>query len=387
MDNKKQASFWSAYKRPILVVILAFLALILLIINILALVERNRLKMGFGGGQSIEQNFSNDNRNSGFFANRKSNINNNEEANFPLVDQKKYPLRFLFFGDLMLDRHVGEKIQKYGLDYLLENLMKDDFISGYDIVSANLEGAVTSGGQHYPPNNLYDFAFSPDIINQLKKYNFNFFNLANNHFSDQGLKGENETFQNLSDLGFYYSGCRDAYLSNLSDLSEVVNVEMGQGMPVLSSDNCSSIILEVRGVKIVFLGFSIVYKEIEKNKIMEQIKKLKEVSDFVIVNVHFGTEYQTQANNYQKVLAREMIDFGADVIIGHHPHVSQNYEIYQGKPIFYSLGNFVFDQYFSAETQSGLAVGLDIKEDKSIDFSVYKIKTAGSRIEEIIKMP
>ena len=85
-----------------------------------------------------------------------------------------------------------------------------------------------------------------------------------------------------------------------------------------------------------------------------------------------------------------MVDSGADIIIGHHPHVIQNYEIYKERPIFYSLGNFIFDQYFSAETQEGLAIKIilsDEKEGTKIASEVYKIKTKGSKIEEISKMP
>ncbi len=300
------------------------------------------------------------------------------------IDEVAIPIKLLFFGDLMLDRHVGEKINKYGLDYLFEKLEEENFTSSYDIVAANLEGAVANNGEHYRPHNLYDFSFSPQLIEGLKKYNFNFFNLANNHLSDQGQQGIEETYQNLSDLGFYYFGCRDAFLSPSEGLLEV---EIGGSQPVLSEENCSDIIVNVKNKKVAFLGFSMVYKNIDENDIIERVKKLKENSDLLIVNAHFGLEYQAKANNGQENLARKMIDNGADVIIGHHPHVIQNYEIYKQKPIFYSLGNFIFDQYFSPETQEGLAVSITLEEDQDIVSEVYKIKTKGSRIEEIIKMP
>lgn len=293
------------------------------------------------------------------------------------------PIRLLFFGDLMLDRHVGEKIDKYGLDYLLEKLNEDNFSSGYDLVGANLEGAVTNSGEHYRPDNLYDFAFSPDIIRELKKYNFSFFGLANNHLSDQGALGITETYQNLSELGFYYSGCRDAFLSESDNF---LAVSAGENQPVLTEDNCSEIILNIKNKKVALISFSSVYKNVDENEIIQKIKKIKELSDWVIVNVHFGSEYQPQASLSQENLARKMVDNGADIIIGHHPHVSQNYEIYQQKPIFYSLGNFIFDQYFSVETQEGLAVSLVLNDSGEIQFTVYKIKTRGSKIEEIAKI-
>ena len=307
------------------------------------------------------------------------NIESDELIDIPIDE----PIKMLFFGDLMLDRHVGVKIERHGLDYLLEKLIEDDFTSFYDIVSANLEGAVTNDGAHYPPVNLYDFAFSPEIIDELKNYNFNFFNLANNHLFDQGQKGIKETYQNLSELGFYYSGCRDAFLSESGDFIEIYQ---GEPQAILSEEDCSEIILNIKNKKIAFLGFSVVYKNIDEARIIERVKKLKDKSDFVVVNVHFGIEYQSKASASQVNLARKMVDSGADVIIGHHPHVIQNHEVYQGKPIFYSLGNFIFDQYFSPETQEGLAVAITLGVDGDIDSEIYKIKTKGSRVEEILSI-
>jgi gamma-polyglutamate biosynthesis protein CapA len=361
------------YKKILLLGVALFLLISLLLINFVFgndNIFKNDRKII--SSQNIISNFS-DIINKGF-----------SDSEVDVINVPNKPIKLLFFGDLMLDRHVGEKINKYGLDYLLEKLEEENFTSSYDIVSANLEGAVANDGAHYPPHNLYDFSFSPDLIAGLKKYNFNFFNLANNHLSDQGQQGIKETYQNLSDLGFYYSGCRDAFLS---PSEEILEMEMGDNQVVLSEENCSDIIINIKNKKIAFLGFSIVYKNIAENEIMERIKILKEKSDFVIVNAHFGLEYQAKANSGQENLARKMIDNGADIIIGHHPHVIQNYEIYQQKPIFYSLGNFIFDQYFSPETQEGLAVSITLEESQDIISEVYKIKTTGSKIVEILKMP
>jgi poly-gamma-glutamate capsule biosynthesis protein CapA/YwtB (metallophosphatase superfamily) len=161
-------------------------------------------------------------------------------------------------------------------------------------------------------------------------------------------------------------------------------------MPILDYNNCSDIVLNVKNKKIAFLGISLVYNDITEIDILNRITKLKENNDVVIVNIHFGNEYQEQSNNRQKALARKMVDSGVDIVIGHHPHVIQDYEIYKEKPIFYSLGNFIFDQYFSAETQEGLVIKIVLSEEEEkikITNEVYKIKTKGSKIEEISKMP
>ncbi len=90
----------------------------------------------------------------------------------------------------------------------------------------------------------------------------------------------------------------------------------------------------------------------------------------MVVNIHWGTEYEHEYNTTQSITAHALSDSGADVIIGHHPHVVQGLEIYKNKLIFYSLGNFIFDQYFSSDTQTGLSLGLSI-DAKTKKGSVY----------------
>lgn len=257
------------------------------------------------------------------------------------IGKNSSEMKMLFLGDMMLDRHVGEQIETKGVEYLFENLEEDQFFSGYDLIGVNLEGTVTNEGEHYDPIMSYDFAFEPDLINQLHSYNFNFFNLANNHFSDQGERGIIETRENLDNLDFDYVGCRDGQVAD-----------------------CSSEILEINGKKIGMAGFSTVYSLINEKAINQVVSDLASSTDLVIVNIHWGVEYEHEFNSIQQRLAHGLIDSGADIIIGHHPHVVQGMEIYKDKPIFYSLGNFIFDQYFSNDTQESLAIGLDITDSQ-----------------------
>ena len=98
-----------------------------------------------------------------------------------------------------------------------------------------------------------------------------------------------------------------------------------------------------------------------------------------MVNAHWGEEYSAQFNRLQQELAHGFIDAGADAVIGHHPHVAQGMEVYKNKPIFYSLGNFVFDQYFSAETQTGLAVEF-IFNGQGLDYKLHPFASKNSQI-------
>jgi poly-gamma-glutamate synthesis protein (capsule biosynthesis protein) len=261
-------------------------------------------------------------------------------------------LRFYFFGDLMLDRHVAERLAGKPLDYLLSGFDGENkFWSGADIVGANLEGAVTDKGEHYAPQNAYDFAFAPERIAELKDYGFNYFTSANNHFTDQGQTGVAETRKNLNALGIYYSGAIDALIDENSERD-----------------------IEISGRQIALIGLSMVYRNFDLEQAAEMISAARLKSDLVIVNIHWGTEYEHQFNKHQQTIGRALVEAGADAIIGHHPHVVQGMEIYQGKPIFYSLGNFIFDQYFSADTQEGLSVGLEFS-GASTTISLYPLKS------------
>lgn len=267
-------------------------------------------------------------------------------------------VRGWFFGDLMLDRHVGEKIKAKSLAYLFEPLINegDNIFSGADLVAANLEGAVTDRGEHKPPQMAYDFAFAPELIGQLKTYGFNFFNLANNHITDQGEAGFKETKKNLEDLGIAFSGCPDR--------------QVGE---------CSKRIIDIAGTKVGLIGFSAVYGQLDRKEAERLTRETMAKADFVIINFHWGREYEHRASEVQKKLAHALIDAGADALIGHHPHVVQGVEVYRGRPIFYSLGNFIFDQYFSADTQEGLAVQLKMAPGR-LEAELLPLKSSGSRV-------
>lgn len=252
-------------------------------------------------------------------------------------------VNFLFFGDIMLDRHVAELIAKESLDQILQGLEEKqvELFEFQDIVSANLEGAVTESGEHYAPRNLYDFAFRPELVAKLKDYSFNYFTIANNHILDQGELGLKETRDNLEKMDFYFSGASDAQV-NENSLTY----------------------LNVKDSKVAMLAFSMVYHHFNQQEALDLLAKAKSEADLVVLNIHWGTEYEHIFNSYQQEVAHALIDAGADIIIGHHPHVIQGMEVYNNKPIFYSLGNFIFDQYFSKSTQEGLAVAVEFRDEE-----------------------
>lgn len=252
-------------------------------------------------------------------------------------------LNFLFFGDLMLDRHVGTRLQGKNLDLLLGGLASSTEFFKFDLVGANLEGAVTDLGKHYAPEMGFDFAFMPEKVEELKKYNFSYFTIANNHISDQGEIGLKETRNNLNNLEFYYSGDSDAQIS----------------------ENSVSFVT-IKGRRVALVALSMVYNNFDLMAVEKLVSDARSKADWLIVNIHWGNEYQHNYSVAQQKIARKLIDSGADIIIGHHPHVVQGMEIYKNRPIFYSLGNFIFDQYFSLDTQEGLGLELELMSNKII---------------------
>lgn len=239
----------------------------------------------------------------------------------------------LFFGDMMLERYVEKNFSANGgPDYLFSELAGEEnrFFMGTDIVHANLEGPFADT-RRFTTKEIA-FRFDPKIIPTLLDYRFSIFNLANNHTLDMGTAGFEESKKNLTEAGIDFYGAQYAV------------------------DDKSVLVKDIAGLKVAFFGFNDTNSPLSIPKISELVSDT--LADFKIINIHWGAEYKEISNERQRLLGRALIDAGADVIIGHHPHVVQEMEIYKDRPIFYSLGNFIFDQYFSQPTQEGLAVGV-----------------------------
>ena len=247
----------------------------------------------------------------------------------------------LLVGDIMLDRGVENLIKQNSIYYPFQKISQ--FLRGIDIVFGNLEGPIVKNPPELLDNSL-KFAFNPEVIKGASWCNFNLFSLANNHTLDMGKEGLEETKEWLKKYGINFVG--DPLFG--------------------SSDNPNSSFFRDN---ITFLAFNQIFPFIDKEEeIIKTIKTVKSLNpdNFLIISLHWGEEYKLINSPAQQKLAHQLIEAGADLIIGHHPHVVQNIEKYQGKLIFYSLGNFTFDQYFSPETQQGLAVGLEIYPDKLV---------------------
>ncbi len=271
--------------------------------------------------------------------------------------ESKNPVKILFGGDMMFDRYIRQTNESRGYDYAVVD-MKELFDAS-DCVVANLEGPVTDndsvsiGSEFGSPDN-YRFTFDTAVVQTLKDNNFCVVNLGNNHIGNFGTEGIEQTKESVRAGGVHYFGD--------------TGVE----------DEQKYFIQDFDGVKIAFVN----YNQFTKNALshtLEDIKSVTDESDFVVVYTHWGEEYKTQSRENEQNIAHQFIDVGADVIIGSHPHVVQESEVYKGKTIYYSLGNFVFDQYFSDETKKGLLVQTTFDTDNDIiTFEEHQVKLTPS---------
>lgn len=265
------------------------------------------------------------------------NANNNESKE----------IKILFVGDLMFDRYIREVSQKKGNDFIFEKLKS--FLAEKDLVVANLEGPITdkksiSIGTIPGEKNHLVFTFDPSLASTLNLENIKLVNIGNNHILNFGESGLVQTKNNLGSAGvdfFGYAGQND---NNI-------------------------LVKNINGLKIGFVNYN-QFAAGSLEKTTEDIGKMKTQADIIIVYAHWGTEYQAGVGEKIKTIAHQFVDGGADMVIGSHPHVVEPTEIYRTKKIYYSLGNFIFDQYFSDQTKRGLAAEIRINtKDRSISFN------------------
>lgn len=261
--------------------------------------------------------------------------------------------KMLFVGDIMMARGVAQLTNKYGLEYPFLNIIPLFYIFNWDIIYGNLEGPVRIDAKPVVLTSVR-FDYSPEIPQLLTKLGFNLLNIANNHMADQGYSAINSTRKYLE----------ENYIYPLGDYTDC------------------SLKYKYQKDNFIFLGANLVYKsKYCVQDLIQEIKELKiqDANLYIIITPHWGTEYISYPDDFQKQTAHQLIEAGADLIIGHHPHVVQGIEEYQGKLIFYSLGNFVFDMYFSEPVQQELALGFEWQPTQKT-FYLFPLQSTRSQL-------
>ena len=241
-------------------------------------------------------------------------------------------IKMVAVGDIMLDRDVKKEGLKRGWEHIFSGVAP--FISQADLAFANLESPIGDKG-HF----INMFQAPPEAMGGIVSAGFDVVSLANNHTLDYHIAGMFETMRLLEENGIAWVGAGR-------------NIDEAR----------SPLIMEVKGVKVGFLSYTEMWfvnarepiswkatpteagvAPAELELVVEDVQRLRDQVDIVIVTVHWGKEYVHDPTPEQKMLARAAVDAGADLILGHHPHVVQGIEFYKQGVIAYSLGNFVFD--------------------------------------------
>jgi len=250
-------------------------------------------------------------------------------------------VQLVFAGDVMLGRNVAKSISKKNRDYTFPFEKVASVIREADVAFCNLEGPISVHGERVEQR--YTFKVDPKAVNGLTYAGFDVVSLANNHILDYGPTGLSETIAYVEDSGIRHIGISDQNQPQTPAVFESDGLRIGY---LAYADPKSPFMFPRK-----WRDFTTVSVRASKEAIEKDIAQLKENVDIVVVSVHWGIEYQTEHSDRQEELGRFMIDSGADIIAGHHPHVQQEPELYNGGLIIYSMGNFVFDQWTRPATR------------------------------------
>ena len=238
--------------------------------------------------------------------------------------------------------------------------------STVDLLLINFENAATTSGNAVKGD--VPLKCSPSYVPLAKANNRTIASLANNHAFDYGITGMTDTMNNLKNAGITPIGAGNTEDEAHASISENIK---GRTITVLNYMDSNNFAEYSYNVMPYANGSSPGYSAYDSEDAKNQITGARNNSDLILVYMHFGNEYSRSPNDNQIKIAHELIDYGADIVLGSHPHVPQGIEVYNGKPIFYSLGNFIFDQS-NPNTHVAYFVQIDLVNDTG-ECSVYPI--------------
>lgn len=284
-------------------------------------------------------------------------------------DGEEEAVTLLFTGDVLLSQYVLNNYDRTGITGVLgEGLLEK--MNNADIAIVNQEFPFSTRGVQ-AEDKQFTFRVNPSYVSVLKDMGVDMVTIANNHILDFGDEALLDSMDTLEEAGILYAGAG-------KDKERAMELQ----------------VMEVHGMKIGLLAASRVIPvpswNIENHQpgvfctydpglLLEEIEKAKENCDYLCVYVHWGIERNTTPEDYQKSMAKQYIDAGADAVIGSHPHVLQGIEFYQGKPIFYSLGNFIFNQ----DIASTMAVQIEIDKEGGNEISLIPASASGAKTESL----
>jgi poly-gamma-glutamate synthesis protein (capsule biosynthesis protein) len=261
----------------------------------------------------------------------------------------------------MLSGSAGRLYKERGYDHPFQDKGLARLIASADIAFGNLEYPVTRRGSRYQ-DKKYAFRGPPESLGAIRKAGFNLLSLANNHIMDYGEKGLRDTIFQCRKQKFAFAGA---------------------GEDLASASGYA--VVEKRGVKYGLLAYSFTFPDAywatadrpgtahpDWARLESDIRAARQEVDVLIVSCHWGEELQSYPKKYQVDFARHAVRSGADMVLGHHPHVPQAIEVYRGKPVFYSLGNYAFGTV-SNNVKVGFAAAIRLEEKVLVGITLYPV--------------
>jgi poly-gamma-glutamate synthesis protein (capsule biosynthesis protein) len=261
-----------------------------------------------------------------------------EDYQTHLTSHAQVPVHLLFVGDMMFDRSIRQVAIAKGYNFIFS--CSKDKLASYDAVIGNLEGPITEntsrsmGSIPDTPDN-YTFTFPTEVASVLAKFNIKIVSIGNNHIGNFGLAGIASTTRYLTIAGVGYFG-------GLAGSSPVYRTT-------------------IKGKNLSFVNFNEFGGDLPL-AVADTVRTEKKHGQYVIVFAHWGDEYVEVPPRVEK-WAEMFVHAGASLIIGTHPHVVQKNVLIDGVPVYYSLGNFIFDQYWNDEVSHGEVVEATIVGD------------------------
>ncbi|MGH2533249.1 MAG: CapA family protein [Thermomicrobiales bacterium] len=258
-----------------------------------------------------------------------------------------------FVGDIVPGRNVAAKIAESGdpagpfRDVAAQ-------LGAYDLTVANLEGVLSETIEAPDDPHTFTFVADPSLLDGLDLAGIDGVSLANNHTMNAGVEGLQDTMDALDEAGIRYAGAGNT----LDEAREPAIFQVnGLTIAILGINGVTANPNDLPGVVSgdeAATADSPGTNPFVVDQFLADIRAATERADIVIPYFHMGVEYRDLPPEWAEEAARAAIDAGAAMVVANHPHVIQGMEIYEGRPILYSLGNFVFDQMFSIEVRTGL---------------------------------
>lgn len=240
----------------------------------------------------------------------------------------------IFTGDVLLSDYVLANYDASGIDGVVSEDLRTQ-LEDADVLEINHEFPFSTRGTQ-AEDKQYTFRVDPVYVSILQEMGVDAAGLANNHVLDYGQDALLDTFTTLTDAGIDYTGAG----TDREDASKLLTYEInGETYGILAASRV--IPVASWNVDNAQPGVFCTY---DTTQLVAAIQEAKESCDYVFVCVHWGVEHTSELTDYQTAMAHAFIDAGASAVIGAHPHVLQGIEYYNGAPIFYSLGNFIFNQ-------------------------------------------